>query len=372
VRLGFIVNPIAGMGGKVGLKGTDGVLKEAIARGAKPVAPQRALEFMQKLKESLEDEQIEVLACPGIMGAEEAQAASFPVQILPMKIKRETNAEDTKRAIKFLTAANVDLIVFVGGDGTAKDIFDAMKDSDEVPVLGVPSGVKMYSGIFAVNPSDAADVALAFSKKQAELAEFEIMDADEKAIRSDAFVVKLYGLLKGPFVPMRIQGSKQVSPETVDEKDNQIAIARFVIEEMHPEATYILGPGTTVKRITELLGIEKTVLGVDIYRKGKIILDVDEKRILEEIEDWNNTWIILSPIGHQGILLGRGNQQISSEIIKRVGKKRIIVVATKSKLQNIDGGVLRVDTGDAEADKMLKGYVKVVTDYREWRLMPVQ
>jgi predicted polyphosphate/ATP-dependent NAD kinase len=372
MKLGFIVNPIAGMGGKVGLKGTDGVLKEAIARGAKPVAPQRAMEFMQKLKENLEDKKIEVLTCPEIMGAEEAKAASFPVQILPMKIGRETSAEDTKRAVKLLTVANVHLIVFVGGDGTAKDIFDAMKGCDEVPVLGVPSGVKMYSGVFAVNPSDAADVVLAVSKKQAEIAEFEVMDTDEKAIRRDTFVVKLYGFLKGPFVPMRIQGSKQLSPETVDEKDNQIATARFVIEEMQPEATYILGPGTTVKHIAELLGVEKTVLGVDIYRKGKVILDVDERRILEKIKDWHKAWIILSPIGHQGILLGRGNQQISPEITKRVGKERIIVVATKSKLQSIDGGILRVDTGDVKADNMLRGYVKVVTDYREWRLMPVQ
>ncbi|HVP92197.1 MAG TPA: ATP-NAD kinase family protein [Acidobacteriota bacterium] len=372
MKLGFIVNPIAGMGGKVGLKGTDGVLNEAIARGAKPIAPQRAVEFMQKLKENLEDEKIEVLTSPGIMGAEEVKTAGFPVQILCMKIGRKTSAEDTKRAVKLLAAANVDLIVFVGGDGTAKDVFDAVKDSGEVPVLGVPSGVKMYSGIFAVNPSDAADVVLAFSKKQAEITEFEVMDADEKAIRSDTFAVKLYGFLKGPFVPLRMQGSKQVSPETTSEKDNQIAIARFVIEEMHPEAAYILGPGTTVKRIAELLGVGKTVLGVDIYRKGKVILDVSEKRILEEKLDWTNTWIILSPIGQQGILLGRGNQQISPEIIKHVGKKRIIVVATKTKLQSINGGVLRVDTGDDEADNMLRGYVKVVTDYREWRLMPVQ
>jgi len=372
MKLGFIVNPIAGMGGKVGLRGTDGVLEEAMARGAKPVAPQRALEFMHKLKESLEDKEIEILTCSGIMGAEEAMSVGFLVQILPMKVEGETSAEDTKRAVKLFTVEGVDLIVFVGGDGTAKDIFDGLKDHGEVPVLGVPSGVKMYSGIFAVNPSDAADVVLAFLKKQAEIVEFEIMDADEKAIRSNNFAIKFYGLLRGPFTPMRIQGSKQVSPETVDEKDNQLAIARFVLEQMEPKATYILGPGTTVKCISELLGVEKTVLGVDIYWKGLVILDVDERRILEEVADWHNTWIILSPIGHQGILLGRGNQQISPEIIKRVGKKRIIVVATKSKLGSIDGGVLRVDTGDVEVDNMLKGYVKVVTDYREWRLMPVQ
>jgi len=375
MKLGFIVNPIAGMGGRVGLKGTDGVLKEAVARGAKPVAPKRAVEFLQRLKENMMElsMRIDILTCLGIMGEGEAKKASLPVQVLPLKIGEETTAEDTKTAVKLMIKANVDLIVFVGGDGTAKDVFDAMREGNgEVPVLGIPSGVKMYSGIFAVSPSDAVDVVLAFAKNQAEIAEFEIVDADEASIRSDTFVVKLHGLVKGPFLPMRIQGSKQVSPETVDEKENQTAIARFMLEEMQPEATCILGPGTTVKRIAELLGVEKTVLGVDIYKKDKIVLDVNEKRILEEVEDWQRTWIILSPIGHQGILLGRGNQQISPEIIKRVGKQRIIVAATKSKLQSIDGGVLRVDTGDAEVDKMLKGYIRVVTDYREWRVMPVQ
>jgi predicted polyphosphate/ATP-dependent NAD kinase len=372
MKLGFIVNPIAGMGGKVGLKGTDGVLKEAIARGAKPVAPKRAIEFLQELKEIMGANALEILTCPKIMGEEEARAASFTVRVLPLKIGEETTAEDTKKAVKLIVKANVDLIVFVGGDGTAKDILDAMKGCGDVPVLGVPAGVKMYSGIFAINPSDAVEVVLAFAKNQAEITDFEIMDTDEKAMRRDTFAVKLHGFLKGPFLPMRIQGSKQISPETVDEKDNQAAIARFIMEEMHPNATYILGPGTTVKRLAELLGVEKTVLGVDIFKNGKVILDVNEKRILDEVEDWQNTWIILSPIGRQGILLGRGNQQISPEIIKRVGKQRIIVAATKSKLRDIDGGVLRVDTGDVEVDNMLKGYIKVVTDYREWRLMPVQ
>jgi len=306
------------------------------------------------------------------MGEEEANAATVSVQVFSMKIAEKTTAEDTKTAVKLMIKSKVDLIIFVGGDGTAKDIFEAMQDCGETPVLGVPSGVKMYSGVFAVNPSDAADVVLAFAKNQAEITEFEIMDADENAIRSDTFAVKLHGYLKGPFLPMRIQGSKQVSPATVDEKENQTAIARFIIEEMQPEATYILGPGTTVKRIAELLSIKKTLLGVDIYNKGEVKLDVDEKTILEEVEDWRKTWIILSPIGHQGILLGRGNQQISPAIIKRVGKHRMIVAATKGKLQSIYGGVLRVDTGDMDADNILQGYIKVATDYREWRLVSVQ
>jgi predicted polyphosphate/ATP-dependent NAD kinase len=372
MRLGFIVNPVAGMGGRVGLKGTDDVLEEAIARGAKPVAPSRATEFLKKLKRNMTEKSAEIIACPGIMGEEEAREADLQVHVLPMKIGKKTTAEDTKTAVDLLAGANVDLIVFVGGDGTAKDILDAMQGCRQVPVLGVPSGVKMYSGIFAVNPSDAVEVVLAYSEGRAEITDLEVMDSDEKAIRKDVFAVKLHGFLKGPFLPARIAGSKQASPETDDEADNQMAIARFILEQVPNDATWILGPGTTVKRIAELLGVEKTVLGVDICHDKKAIKDVDERRILQQVKDWKNTWIVLSPIGHQGILLGRGNQQISPKIVKRVGKERIIVAATKSKLQNINGKVLRVDTGDPETDKMLRGYIRVVTDYKEWRLMQVQ
>jgi predicted polyphosphate/ATP-dependent NAD kinase len=372
MKLGFVVNPIAGMGGRVGLKGTDNVLKQAIAKGAKPTASERATEFLKELKEGLKKKKVEVLTCPGIMGEEETQFAGLPINKLPMRIGKKTTAEDTKTAVKLIVQAKADLLVFVGGDGTARDIFDALSGQGEVPVLGVPSGVKMYSGIFAVSPSDAAEVVLAFAEGQAEIADFEIIDADEKSVRADRFDMKLHGFLRGPFIPMRLQGSKQVSPETVDEKENQTAIARYVIEEMQPAATYILGPGTTVKRISEILKVEKTLLGVDLYRNGEKTLDVDEKQILKEIKDWRNTWMILSPIGRQGILLGRGNLQISPEIIRKVGKQHIIVVATKNKLQGIDGKVLRVDTGDDEVDRMLRGYIKVLTDYREWQLMPVQ
>lgn len=372
MKLGFIVNPIAGMGGKVGLKGTDSVVKEAIAKGAEPLSPKRATEFLQKLKENGVGKTFEIVTCPGIMGEEEAETASLSVQVLPMKIGRETSAEDTKAAVRMLAEASVDLIVFVGGDGTARDVFDAMRGCEEVPVLGVPSGVKMYSGIFAVSPADAVEVVLAYAEKRAQVTEFEVMDADEKAVRDDIFNVKLHGFLRGPFLPAHVQGSKQVSPETVDERDNQVAIARFIVEEMPKDATWILGPGTTVKCVADLLGIDKTVLGVDVYRDGNVVLDVDERRILEEVKDWENAWIVLSPIGHQGILLGRGNQQISPEIIKRVGRERILVVATKSKLQSIEGNVLRVDTGDSETDELLRGYGRVVTDYREWRLVQIQ
>jgi predicted polyphosphate/ATP-dependent NAD kinase len=372
LKIGFIVNPIAGMGGKVGLKGTDEVSKKAAAMGAEPIAPERAVEFLKKLSQLHIKPPIKILTYPCAMGEAEVKSAGLSAEVLEMHLKSETTAEDTKLAVKLMLTSKVDLIVFVGGDGTARDILDAMKGLSETPVLGVPSGVKMYSGIFAVNPLDAAEVVEAFAKETTEIMDFEVIDVDEAAVRSDHFSMRLYGLLKGPFIPMRIQGSKQISPETADEYENQTAIARFVIEEMNPKGTYILGPGTTIKRLADLLGVEKTLLGIDIYKDGTVMKDVNEEKILQEIQGWQNTWIILSPIGRQGVLLGRGNQQISPEIIRRVGKEKIIVGATKSKIRSIEGGTLRVDTGDLKVDALLRGYIKVATDYREWRVMRVQ
>jgi len=359
------------MGGKVGLKGTDNISNKAFAMGAKPVSPIRAVEFLNRLKELEMPEKIDLLTCPGVMGEDEVKSADLKAQILSMLIRTETSAEDTKLAVRLMIKNEVDLIVFVGGDGTARDIFDALDSKTTTPVLGVPSGVKMYSGLFAANVNDAADVVQAFVEGEAQITDFEIVDANEEAIRSDRFSTKLYGFLKGPFVSMRLLASKQISPETMDEHDNQMAVARFIVEEMNPKATYILGPGTTIKCIADLLGVEKTLLGVDVYRDKRAVKDVNEEKILREIKDWNNTWIVLSPIGRQGMLLGRGNQEISPEILRQVGKERLIVAATRSKIQGIEGGVLRVDTGDAQVDQMLRGYIKVATDYREWRLMQV-
>jgi len=372
LKLGFLVNPIAGMGGRVGLKGTNGVSKNAVALGAKPVAPTRAVEFLDRLKALEMVATIDLITCPSVMGGDEVKSAGLKAQILPMSLKSETTADDTKTAVRHMVALNVDLIVFVGGDGTARDILDAMRGSTILPVLGVPSGVKMYSGVFAASSRDAADVVQAFVEKSAQTMDFEIMDVDEEAVRNDRLSVSLYGFLRGPFVPMRLLGSKQVSPETLDEHENQMAVAKFIVEDMDLEATYILGPGTTVKCVADLLGVEKTLLGVDIYYDKTVVKDVNEKRMLSEIKDWKKTWIVLSPIGRQGMLLGRGNQQISPEIIRKVGKERIIVAATRSKIQGIEGDVLRVDTGDAEVDAMLRGYIKVAIDYREWRLMEVR
>ncbi len=374
--VGVLVNPIAGMGGRVGLKGTDGVLEEAIRRGAEPVAPGRAIEFLSALDSVMKHSarEVKLIACPGEMGERVVLESGMSCDVVKVSITEETNADDTKNCVAALYSEGVRLLVFVGGDGTARDILDALQEHNiqDLLVLGVPSGVKMYSGIFVINPKDAAEVIRLVSEGMATSAEFEIMDADEEAIREDRFIIKLYGYLNGPSVPARFQGAKQASPETMDEQDAQEAIARHVIESMAEDDSYILGPGTTVKTVADLLGIEKTTLGVDLYHRGKSLNDVNEQSILAVIDDFGKAWIVVSPIGHQGMLFGRGNQQISPRIIEKVGKDRILVISTPSKLRGIDGGTLKVDTGEESIDEILRGYIRVITDYNEIRLVKVE
>jgi predicted polyphosphate/ATP-dependent NAD kinase len=258
MRIGLIVNPIAGMGGKVGLKGTDGKIQEALAKGAQPVAPQRATDFLRELKQRLSETEFEVVCAAGRMGTQEAHAAGINCQTLPMTALEETSASDTQTAVKLLNSSQTDIIVFVGGDGTARNILDAMNEAHgTVPVVGVPAGVKMYSGIFAINPTDAAEAVVAFLQKRAEVADFEIMDADEDAIRNDVFDVKLYGYLKGVSVPLLIQGSKEVSPATVSEKGSQTLIAAYVVTEL-PEARHSFWvPERQLKQLPKNWGLTK-------------------------------------------------------------------------------------------------------------------
>ena len=373
--IGLLVNPIAGMGGRVGLKGTDGVVEEAISRGATPVAPARAMEFLQALAPLVQgNPRLDLIVCPLQMGEDVSQEMGLEHKVVDLKISDTTSSEDTRQCTLALYKAGVRLLVFVGGDGTARDILDAImaEGLDDLLVLGVPSGVKMYSGIFVVNPADAAEVVKLVLDGGAGTADFEIMDADEEAYREDRFVIRFYGYMKGPSVPARFQGAKQASPETIDEHEAQEAIANYIIDQMNPQGTYLLGPGTTVKTVTDLLGVKKTILGVDVYQRGIMHNDVSETQIIELVDDFSKTWIIVSPIGHQGMLFGRGNQQISPGIIERVGREHIIVISTLSKLKGIESETLKVDTGDSLVDEVLRGYIRVITDYNEVRLVRVE
>lgn len=359
-KLGLIVNPIAGMGGRVGLKGSDGpeILEKAIELGAVSTSPGRAVEALKRIA-PIKDS-IELITYPHEMGEDEARECGFDPRVIGSIQRGKTTPEDTKAAAREMVEAGVDLILFAGGDGTARDIHAAI--DGEVPVLGIPTGVKIHSGVFAINPSSAGDLAVMYLREgQTATREAEVMDIDEEAFREDRISARLYGYLTVPHEKNLVQSSKGGSPP--HEELSLEAIARDIIEEMEEDAIYIIGPGTTTRPIAESLGLPKTLLGVDVVLDGRLVAsDVNEAQLLELIEG-RRAKIIVTAIGGQGFIFGRGNQQISPEVIKRVGEENIIVVATPGKLASLEGRPLLVDTGERELDERLRGYIRVITGY---------
>jgi predicted polyphosphate/ATP-dependent NAD kinase len=365
--IGFVVNPIAGMGGAVGLKGTDGreVLQKAITMGAKAVAPGRAREFLSAL-EPVKDK-VQLLTGAGKMGEEIARKMGFAYSVIGLR-NVETTADDTKKFAKKALKANINLLVFCGGDGTARDIRDVV--DVKIPVLGVPTGVKMQSAVFAVNPKAAARIISLMLNNRVALRESEVMDVDEEAFRRGKLSSKLYGYMLTPYVPELVQTSKIATPSVATEMQNQAAIALYVIEDMKQNILYILGPGTTTRTVADLLDEKKALLGADIFLNKKLIAyDVNEEQMLKTIAA-KDTKIIVTPIGGQGFIFGRGNQQISPLVIRRVGLKNIIVIATKHKMEGLKQ--LRVDTGDSKLDERMRGKIEVIIDYNMKKVFGVK
>jgi len=358
-RIGLIINPIAGMGGSVGLKGTDGdIIKAAIKLGAKPVVPKRVDTFLSHIESK---DEIYLLVAPGNLGEELVSDKGFRYEVIG-QIEHHTTADDTKRIAKLMVDEKVELLIFCGGDGTARDIFDAI--DLKIPVVAIPSGVKMFSSVFALNPKAAAQIVNKFVKNITDTHEKEILDIDEDAFRNNRLVSKLYGYLKVPKIQNLTQNAKDSSKvgRTIDE--NKYEIAQQIIETMEEGILYLLGPGTTVKSIMDQLKLYKSLLGVDaIYNKNLIGKDLNESGIIELLDKYQKVKIIITPIGGQGFVFGRGNKQFTPKILNRVGKKNIIIIGTEDKIKSLK--CLRVDTGDDETDNLLKGLTKVVIGYKE-------
>jgi predicted polyphosphate/ATP-dependent NAD kinase len=368
-KLGLIINPVAGMGGRVGLKGTDGpeILEQAIKLGAKPVAHRRTLETLHTLI-SLKDS-ITLFTCPRKMGEDGAVESGFKPEIIEGLSLSSTSAKDTQQAARAMRERGVDLLLFAGGDGTARDVYEAIGDS--TVVLGIPTGVKVHSAVFARNPRAAGDLcALYLQDKAKKVIEAEVMDINEEEFRRGVLSARLYGYLKIPFRSRYVQRLK--SGSSPDERYSQEAIAAAVVESMSDTCHYIIGPGTTTRAIMEKLELDHSLLGIDVvYKKRLFGKDLNEEEILSLIKGKQNK-LILTPIGGQGYLLGRGNQQISPEVLSHVGKDNIIIVATPNKINSLSGRPLLLDSGDGETDKILSGYYRVLTSYRDSIIYRVQ
>ncbi|WP_247731503.1 ATP-NAD kinase family protein [Halovivax limisalsi] len=357
LRLGFVVNPIAGMGGRVGLKGTDGLFEEARDRGAEPRAPDRAGEAIAAFLDRAPESVIVTAGAP--MGADVIRAAGGD----PTVVYRpdgdelsETTAADTRAAVEAFLDEGVDLICFVGGDGTAVDVATVLdRRGGETPMLGVPAGVKIYSAVFGVTPADAGRVAASFDDVERR----EVNDIDEEAYRQGEVRTELKAVVPVP-VTRAVQSGKQLARGTVE------TLASGYARDIEDDRTYVFGPGGTVGAIEAELGIDASPLGVDVWRGGSLLArDADESTIRSTMGE--PATVVVSPIGGQGFVFGRGNHQLSPAVLERAAE--IDVVASDEKLDALD--VLRVDVDDEDLAASLRGWMEVRTGRFTTRLVKV-
>jgi predicted polyphosphate/ATP-dependent NAD kinase len=359
-RLGLIVNPVAGIGGTVGLKGSDGpeIQRRALELGAVPQALHRTSEALDRLKATTRPQ---IVTYPREMGEDAVRASGLEPTVVGAIASGETTAQDTRDAAQMMLRLGVDLLLFAGGDGTARDIYEAI--GLRLPALGIPAGVKIHSAVFATNPRAAGELAALYLQgRGVSLREAEVMDIDEEAFRQGVVSARLYGYLRIPFRTSLVQNLKMPS---AGEEASLASLACDVVERMEADCLYIIGPGTTTRAIASELGLDKTLIGVDVVLNGELVAaDVNEAQLLDLLRV-RRAKIIVTPIGGQGCIFGRGNQQISPRVLKQVGRDNILVVSTPEKLHALDRRPLWVDTGDPAVDALLAGYVQVVTGYHE-------
>jgi predicted polyphosphate/ATP-dependent NAD kinase len=363
--MGLIVNPIAGMGGRVGLKGTDGAaaLRQALALGAVPEAGARARRALAQIRPPGT-----VLAFAGEMGQDTVRAAGLAPEVVGAAVGA-TTASDTRRAAEIMAARGVALILFAGGDGTARDV--AAVVGDRLPILGIPTGVKMHSGVFATGPESAGRLAALFLGGEAgrvRLCQAEVMDVDEQALRAGRISARLFGYALVPHERRLLQNAKSGAPGG-DEGVLAAACSRIAAE-LEPAVVYLFGPGTTTRLVMEALGLEGTLLGVDAVRDGRLVgTDLGEREILALLD--RSARIVVGVTGGQGFLFGRGNQQLGPEVIRRVGRENVLAVASTAKLLALAPRRLLVETGDPAVDAMLAGWLRVRTGPDQTMLMRV-
>ena len=374
-KLCFVVNPFAGIGGPLAEKGTsERLVREAVVKGYRLVGFERARDFASHLARiGGLGEDVILYTASGYMG--EFVFKKYGSVVGNIRVVYEyrgwpTSRSDTITAIEKCVASGSEVIVFAGGDGTARDVLEGLRRGGrDVPVIGVPAGVKMFSSVFAISPRHAAIAVVEWLRGTAGICDGEVVDYDEESYRRGVLRLVFHGVVKKICSENIVGSTKDVGIGGADVEENRLAIARYIVEHMEACTLYILGPGSTVAKISELLGVENTLLGVDaVHNRSLVGKDLDEETLYRVVKSHigrgGRVKLLLSPIGGQGFILGRGNQQISPRILRLIGRDNVIIVADKYKLRKLQGR-LRVDTGDESLDEEFKGYMRVIVDYGE-------
>lgn len=368
-KLGLVINPYAGIGGALALKGSDGAQtrEKAMAMGAEQRALTRAEAALAQIASV--KSKIKVFTASGQMGQALAKAQGFSTQCVYTCPNAQTEAQDTENTVQALIEENVDVILFAGGDGTARNVCRIVED--RIPVLGIPAGCKIHSGVYAVTPQAAGRViALMVEGQIVTVHDAEVMDIDEEAFRSGTVKAQKYGEMRVPEAVQYVQAVKVGGKES--EELVLMDLAAHVIEEMDDDDLYVMGSGSTVAAIMQEMGLNNTLLGVDaIQNQSLLASDVTAKVLLDTLKQHKTAFpdakqkLVITLIGGQGHIFGRGNQQLSPEVLRFLGKENVIIVATKSKLAALNGRPLIADTGDVELDHALSGLIHVTTGYRD-------
>ena len=374
-RIGLVINPDAGLGGRLGLKGSDGLAEEARNAGAEDRAGPRASQTISMLEKVFSKYETELLVSNGRMGTSWIDK-DLDLNIVEIHTSLgKTTARDTIDIVSNLVKAEVDLILYAGGDGTTRDIVWTLEENSagHIPVIGIPCGVKMYSGCFASSPKAAVEVVEAWLNGDLLLATTEVLDLDEDLYRSGEWSVRLFAEVMTPSSPRWMQGSKEMV-ESASEEEVIAGIADHVSEVlMQNEQLIIWGSGGTLRRIAEICGLNPTLLGIDAsVGSTQIGTDLDEAGLLRILnEHQGDVTILLSPMGGQGFLIGRGNLQISPSVLEIARPQSVLGICTPSKLLTIRA--LRIETGDPNLDSLFRDmkYLKVLQGYRTTRILPV-
>jgi predicted polyphosphate/ATP-dependent NAD kinase len=366
MRIGLVVNPFAGLGGPVGLKGTDGpgTVAEALRRGAEAKAGPRARLALARLADRVPG--AEIMLAAGSLGEDWAHGLELKATIVDIPEVTGT-ARDTKNAVRAM--GNLDMVVFAGGDGTARDVASI---AEGTALLGIPCGVKMHSGIFAVSPQSAGAVmADLFSSPERVrwMDGAEVMDIDEDALRKGILAPRLYGHARIPVSRNLMQAAKG-GPRR-DATGALSGAAAEVVARMDDRTLYIIGPGTSAGSVVSAAGQTPTILGVDAMLNREVVARDADDATLQRLAEDRDVRIVLGVTGQQGFLLGRGNQQIGPALITKAGRDGLIILATEDKLTALAQPRLLVDTGDPDLDATLEGFVRVSSGANRQMMMRI-